>query len=134
MASAKPLDCSTVRKVSTSTASCSPWMRVAELATHNRDSLPGGTSRFRPGRVTVNTLYFNEGGSPRELAMTAPGVIGSMAREASLIEANLITSRRFMPNLVRCPRDDATHLIHDDRHLLEASSASCLASRQRFVR
>jgi hypothetical protein len=57
--------------------------------------LPGGTSRFRPGRVTVNTLYFNEGGSPGELAMTAPGVIGSIAREA-----NLITSRRFMPNLV----------------------------------
>jgi hypothetical protein len=40
-------------------------------------------------------LYFNEGGSPCELAMTAPGVTGSMAKEA-----NLITSRRFMPSLV----------------------------------
>src|SRR3984893_15682086 len=95
MASAKPLHCSTVRMVSTSTASCSPWISVAELATHIRDSLPGGTSRFRPGRVTVNTSYFNEDGSLCELAMTAPDVIGSMAREASFIK-----SRRFMLNLL----------------------------------
>src|SRR6202049_1166843 len=91
MASAKPLHCSTVRKVSTSTASCSPWISVAELATHIRGSLPGGTSRFRPGRVTVNTLYLNGGVLLSELAIAAPGIIGSMTREASFI-----ISRRFI--------------------------------------
>src|SRR5216683_4117940 len=94
MASAKPLDCSTVRKVSTSTASRSPWISVAELATHIRDSLPGGTSRFRPGRVAVNTLYLNEGVLLSGLAMTTPGIMGIMARETIFI-----ISRRFMPNL-----------------------------------
>src|SRR3984893_5809154 len=95
MASAKPLHCSTVRMVSTSTASCSPWISVAELATHIRGSLPGGISRFRPGRVTVNTLYLNGSVLLSELAIAAPGIAGSMTRETSFI-----ISRRFTLILV----------------------------------
>jgi len=57
--------------------------------------------------VTVNTLYFNEGGSPRELCDDCsrrhpeawPG------KQSNRSQFNHITA--IMPNLVRCPRDDA---------------------------
>src|SRR5580698_1595289 len=70
-------------------------MRVAELAIHIRDSLPGGTlagGTSRPGRMAVNTLYLTAGVLGSGLAFAAPGIIGSMtAREASFI-----ISRRFI--------------------------------------
>src|SRR5580704_19441504 len=48
-------DCSVVRRVSTRTASRSPWTSVDEFAPHLSSSLPGGRSRVRPGRFTVST-------------------------------------------------------------------------------
>src|SRR5580704_9739122 len=95
MASANLLHCSTVMKVSTRTASRSPYIRVAGLAIHIRDSLPGGTlagGTSRPGRMAVNTLYLTVGVLGSGFAFATPGIMGSMtAREASLI-----ISRRFI--------------------------------------
>jgi hypothetical protein len=45
--------------------------------------------------VTVKTLYLNGGVLLSELAIAAPGIIGSMTRETSFI-----ISRRFILNLV----------------------------------
>src|SRR5690242_14891061 len=95
IASAKLLDCSTVRKASTSTASRSPEISVDELATHISDSFPGGTSRFRPGRVTVNTWYLSGDVLSTEFAVAAFGKAGRTAREASFS-----ISRRFINDLL----------------------------------
>src|SRR3984885_960827 len=70
-------------------------MRVAELAIHIRDSLPGGTfpaGTSRPGRMAVNTLYLTAGALGSGFAFATPGIMGSMTAR----EANFIISRRFI--------------------------------------
>src|ERR1700733_5816495 len=70
-------------------------MRVAELAIHIRDSLPGGTlpaGTSRPGRMTENTLYLTAGVLGSGFAFATPGIIGSMTAK----EASFIISRRFI--------------------------------------
>src|ERR1700733_1290227 len=93
-------------------------MRVAELAIHIRDSLPGGTlpgGTSRPGRMAVNTLYLTAGVLGPGFSVAAPGIMGSMtAREASfIISRRFIFKSRFQKQGA-FPRQIANH--HRVRH------------------
>jgi hypothetical protein len=85
------------------------------LAIHISDSLPGGMSPPRPGRVMVKTLY-PKVDALSEFAFATPGIMGSMiAREASFI-----ISRRFIFKS-RVQGQGAFPQQIADRHKAEAS-------------
>jgi hypothetical protein len=58
--------------------------------------------------VAVNTLYLNAGVLLCGLAITAPDIMGIMARETIFI-----ISRRFMPNLTVEEVESWTSLVRD---------------------
>src|ERR1700722_1505878 len=103
-------------------------MRVAELAIHIRDSLPGGTlsgGTSRPGRMAVNTLYLTARVLGSGFAFATPGPMGSMtAREASFIISRRFIFKSRFQGQAAFPQQIADHhrvrhgttSINDDHH------------------